>query len=84
VSDFDRHRQSGACLDPVALGLVERAGLWASPERHERRARDGARLRQNRRFPGLVACVDATEPPGVPDGLLEINISDLAHGGEAA
>lgn len=51
--DFDRHRYGGWCLMLSSLGLVERAGLWASPEYHAaqdraaaKRARDRTRRRQ--------------------------------------
>lgn len=48
VTDFDRHRRAGACLDPATLGLVEVAGLWASPERHANDARKVAVLTRAR------------------------------------
>ena len=34
VTEFDRHRRGGACIDPQTLGLVEARQVWASPERH--------------------------------------------------
>lgn len=48
VTEFDRHRRSawptGACPDPASLDLVERSGVWASQERHQKMARlHGAR-----------------------------------------
>lgn len=46
VSDFDRHRKEGHCLDPRALGLVEHDGMWASPERHANDERLATRLRK--------------------------------------
>lgn len=44
VSYFDSHRVNGFCVAPASLGLVERDGLWSTPEGHEKRASDGARL----------------------------------------
>lgn len=44
VTDFDRHRQDGYCLDLTSLGLVERDGLWATPERHANDERKAAIL----------------------------------------
>jgi hypothetical protein len=41
---FDAHRCNGWCLDPTNLGLVDENGLWTTPEGHERRAADTARL----------------------------------------
>lgn len=62
VTDFDRHRVGGACVDPAGLGLVEVAGLWASPERHAADARKAAvlaaaRLRGRPTSPGAPAGV---------------------------
>lgn len=79
VRDFDRHRVAGACADLASLGLVERGGLWATPEGHERREGDGARLRQSRASRGLVACADATEPVAGPVHSSKINNADLTH-----
>ena len=31
VTGFDAHRKHGACLDPYALGMVERDGVWRTP-----------------------------------------------------
>lgn len=53
VSYFDDHRVNGFCVDPLTLGLVEQDGLWSTPEGHQRRAADSARLlaaRANRTF----------------------------------
>lgn len=44
VTYFDAHRCNGWCLNPADLGLVERDGLWTTPEGHQRRAADSARL----------------------------------------
>ncbi len=44
VTDFDRHRRDGQCLDPAAIGLVQVGRLWATPEGHRERERDVARL----------------------------------------
>lgn len=41
LTGFDAHRP-GDCLDPTALGMIERDGLWATPEGHaDRKARIG-------------------------------------------
>lgn len=42
ISDFDRHRRDGWCLDLPALGLVDVDRLWATPEGHAaaQRSRD--------------------------------------------
>jgi hypothetical protein len=31
VSNFDRHRDDGRCLNPAPLGMVERDGVWRTP-----------------------------------------------------
>lgn len=31
VTNFDRHRDNGWCVDPSTLGMVERDGVWRSP-----------------------------------------------------
>lgn len=64
ITDFDRHRRDGHCLHPAGLGLVERAGLWASPERHAADAAFVAR-RAEARSGGLLA---TPEPPGPSAG----------------
>lgn len=38
VSQFDRHRRDGWCLDPTTLGFVDHGGLWTTPEGHAKRA----------------------------------------------
>lgn len=52
VDGFDRHREHGACLDPATVGLVERGGVWATPEGHaaadeSRRRLEAARSRRS-------------------------------------
>lgn len=44
VSYFDDHRRDGCCIDPTGLGLTDDGGLWSTPEGHERRRTDAARL----------------------------------------
>jgi hypothetical protein len=39
VTDFDNHRFDGRCLDLTSIGLVEDAGLWATPEGQAHHAR---------------------------------------------
>lgn len=29
ISNFDLHRRGGRCVDPAAVGLSEKAGIWA-------------------------------------------------------
>lgn len=48
VTHFDAHRRDGWCLDPRDLGLTDSAGLWSTPEGHQRRAIDTARLAAHR------------------------------------
>lgn len=48
VSDFDRHRADGHCVHPALIGLIEKAGLWASPERHANDEALAARLAEGR------------------------------------
>lgn len=48
ISYFDAHRCNGWCNEPAALGLVEADGLWTTPEGHQRRAADSARLAAHR------------------------------------
>lgn len=31
VGNFDRHRKAGQCQRPEAVGLVQVAGIWKSP-----------------------------------------------------
>lgn len=31
VTAFDRHRRDGRCVDPRALGMVRRDGVWRQP-----------------------------------------------------
>lgn len=38
VTGFDAHRKDGACLDPSALGYVERDGVWRTPMPESTRA----------------------------------------------
>jgi len=45
VSAFDSHRRDGRCVEPWAVGLVEVAGLWATPEQHAANIRRTAALR---------------------------------------
>lgn len=85
VTDFDRHRRAGERVDPAALGLVEVAGLWASPERHALDEVRTRRLRQNPRFRVLPTSVDAIQPEQGPVIPSKINNADLPHEtGEAA
>lgn len=44
VSGFDMHRRNGWCIDPTKFGIVERDGLWRTPEGHDRRELDASRL----------------------------------------
>jgi hypothetical protein len=50
LAGFDAHRPDrGGCGDPAAAGLVERGGIWATPEGHaqmELRARQLKTLRE--------------------------------------
>lgn len=48
LSLFDAHRLNGWCLDPAALGMVESAGLWATPEGHDQMRANAERLAQVR------------------------------------
>ncbi len=84
VTDFDRHRVGGACVDPASLGLVERAGLWASPERHADDERKTAVLRQSRRFRARHTHGDALGAVAGPVIPSKIHNSDPAHGGGEA
>lgn len=47
-STFDRHRVGGERLDLTELGLVNVAGLWSTPEGHEKYAAGAERLRRGR------------------------------------
>lgn len=76
VSDFDRHRRRGACLDPASLGLVEVFGLWASPERHSSDFRKAAVL-ASVRLRGLPTPPDASGSTGGPSVSSKINNADL-------
>lgn len=29
--NFECHRRNGACVDPAAVGLIQRAGIWSRP-----------------------------------------------------
>ena len=62
IADFARHRRAGRCLHPASLGLVERAGLWATPERHVNDAAHAARLAEGRAA-RRAPTPDATERP---------------------
>ena len=31
VRGFDKHRHNGACLEPTALGMTDRDGIWVRP-----------------------------------------------------
>jgi hypothetical protein len=65
VSDFDRHRRGGGCTELAAMGLVERDGVWATPEGHA--AAEGARaMLAARRFQGLPGSQDGRT--GAPEG----------------
>jgi hypothetical protein len=45
LGGFDAHRPDrDGCGDPVAAGLVELDGLWATPEGHAQRTELAARL----------------------------------------
>lgn len=70
VSDFDRHRIGGECLELTELGLVEVDGLWASPEGHAQRETLRRRFEQDPPFPviprnagGLEGAVSPTDTP---------------------
>jgi hypothetical protein len=65
VGDFTRHRRDGRCVDLAAMGLVERGGVWATPEGHA--AAEGARaMLAARRFQGLPGSQDGRT--GAPEG----------------
>jgi hypothetical protein len=31
VTNFDRHRRNGRCVDPASVGLIFKNGLWRQP-----------------------------------------------------
>jgi hypothetical protein len=31
ITSFDKHRRHGACLRPIAAGLIDRGGMWGWP-----------------------------------------------------
>ena len=67
VTEFDRHRRGGRCLDPTGLGLVEARQVWASPERHQRdvvAATNLARLRSRGAESRAEPRTDAGGSPG--------------------
>lgn len=76
VTDFDRHRRGGVCLDPVTLGLVEVAGLWASPERHASAARKAVALKARLRVRHTAP--DGSERVGGSPGSKRAENPDLA------
>lgn len=39
VTNFDRHRDAGHCLDPAVLGMECRDGVWRTPMTSEARER---------------------------------------------
>jgi hypothetical protein len=71
LAGFDAHRPDrGGCGDPAAAGLVERGGLWATPEGHaqmEVRARQLKTLRTATCGPAQSA-EHPPALPGVPHG----------------
>lgn len=64
VSGFDMHRRDGACVDPRKFGIVERDGLWRTPEGHDRREMDAWRLAEWRSQRPLVSAEPQTAPMG--------------------
>lgn len=50
TGDFDRHLQGtpDRRIHVVPAGLVERAGIWATPESHEKASEAGIRLQDSR------------------------------------
>jgi hypothetical protein len=86
VTDFDRHRRKGHCLSPASLGLVEAAGLWASPERHANDAALAERL-ADARFQRLYRSADGRtgrkgSQPGVGRKFADLSYERSAGPGE--
>jgi len=83
VTEFDRHRRGGACIDPQTLGLVEARQVWASPERHQRDSAGAERLAMARSRVAQPGTETRTGESG-PDMATKINYADLSAGEMAA
>lgn len=81
VSDFDRHRVDGHCVHPTSLGLVERTGLWASPERHANDTRLTALLAEGRSRARQPTPQPSESPPDTSGHPLPAGTESAPRGG---